>query len=248
LNQTSPINTFQSEIISYYPTNNLSTTTPTFASVSYVVRDDGNENQGKISTYLINQDTGENTFLPFENTLKNPGFYTSTTTLALTAGRYTWSKQIVDSNDLQKGIGNISYFTIGTSVFNNNYSTSTPFGELVGNTFGNSTTTSETNLLGFLNVPELMKNKLPFAYIFQIQGIITNAINGNSSNAIGKGTITFKLLPGIATTTIDMFSSSTIQYFLTPTYVNLFRSLEVYILWFTLMWFLHHDAKNKHLF
>jgi len=92
---------------------------------------------------------------------------------------------------------------------------STPF---LGATVGTSTLVDSTNLLSFLNVPNLLNTKFPFAYIGQVSDVVFAAINSSSTKPIGQWNYTLDF--GGATTTVAFFSTSTITYFLPPSLLN----------------------------
>jgi len=100
---------------------------------------------------------------------------------------------------------------------------STPF---VGATVGTSTLVDSTQLLSFLNVPNLLATRVPFAYIVQIRDLFYYAITSSSTATIPSGAVSIKF-GSSATTTLDLFSTSTVTYFLTPSRVSLLRGLMV---------------------
>lgn len=124
-------------------------------------------------------------------------------------------------------------------------------GQLIWNsTMGStsSTTASDSNFLGFLNVPQLLATKWPFAYIFQISSILISGIASTSAVSIPSSSFSVHLgVAGHASTTlqVDMFSTSTIAYFLTPTATSTLRALMVAVTYFSTLWFLFHEAKHK---
>jgi len=128
-------------------------------------------------------------------------------------------------------------------------STSTPNAtfdpNFVSGTVGTSTLLSSTNLLSFLNVPSLLQTKIPFAYIFQIADGFAVGLTASSS-AIPSGLMSYKL-PGTATSSQDMFSTSTISRFLSPTMIATLRGLQLAILYMLFGYALYRIAKSKHL-
>lgn len=135
-------------------------------------------------------------------------------------------------------------------------STSSPGGfiynipQFVGSSFGTTSLASSTNFLSFLNIPELLKTKIPFAYIFQISSSVRSSVASSSASTIPSSSFNINFpIPGVATTTltIDLFSTTTITYFLTPTWVNLLRGIMVAVTYFSLGWFLFHEAKKPRL-
>lgn len=163
---------------------------------------------------------------PFTGTGVAPALLTSTTTLTVATS----------STVIEGGI-------------NNN-----PF---TGANYGNNSLPTSTDMLSFVNVPNLLATKVPFAYIFQVSAVIYNAVNGSTSASTipsGSFKVNFPVkfgITGVATATttitIDMFSTSTIGYFLTPSYVGLLRGLMVAVTYFLTAWYLFHEARNRKL-
>jgi len=147
--------------------------------------------------------------------------------------------------NVQEKLGGSSISTSTNFSVVNNEGYKTPFDEITQGTLGTTTLPNTTNLLSFLNVPELLKTKIPFGYIFQIVNTIKTSIQNSTSTGISSGTIYIKLNPNLATTTIDFFSETTIRKYLPQPYINLFRGLEIAFIWFECVWFIYHDAKNR---
>lgn len=182
-----------------------------------------------------------------ENTTIGMSMNIATSSIALANGQFNFYKNV-----------NLTYngnYTAQATLYNSSTGSSTlsntiNFGLNSTSTMaelGLTASTTDSFLLGFLNVPELVKTKVPFAYIFQIATALQTAIATTSTSNISTGSFNIKI-GNNATTSVDMFSSSTIKYFFTDTYINIFRGLEVASLWVALAWFLYHDAKSKKLF
>jgi len=120
---------------------------------------------------------------------------------------------------------------------------STPF---VGATIGTSTLPDVTNLLSFLNVPMLLQTKVPFGYLFEVKDAILSAINGSSSTAIPSGTFSVRI-GGNASTSVDMFSTTTIGYYLSPSLIAILRGLMVVVLYAEFAYLLYNRAKALHI-
>jgi len=118
---------------------------------------------------------------------------------------------------------------------------STPF---LSGTVGTSTLPDSTNLLSFLNVPQLLATKIPFAYIFQIADGIKTGISSSTAATIPSGTFTWKGPTG-ATTTTDFFSTTTIGYYFSPSLISAWRAFELAILYITFGYALYMRAKHK---
>jgi len=84
--------------------------------------------------------------------------------------------------------------------------------------------TNGVNFLAFVNVPQLLNTKFPFAYISQIADVVYSAIGTSTGNTLPNGSISFPNV-GNGTTTIDMFSTSTIEKYLPTNTINIFRGL-----------------------
>jgi len=139
----------------------------------------------------------------------------------------------------------------GTPIYGDYYSldvvtragSSTPF---LSATVGTSTLPDALNLLSFLNVPNLLQTKIPFAYIFQIYDGITTGISSSTAATIPSGNFIWTGING-ATTTIDFFSTTTIGYYFSPTLINKWRALELTILYIIFGYALYLRAKHKDL-
>jgi len=122
-------------------------------------------------------------------------------------------------------------------------STSTVY---VDSNFGSSTLPDATKLITFLNVPYLLQTKVPFAYIFQIKDGLFGGLQSSSSTALPAGIFTWKI-SNSATNTTDMFSTTTISRYLTPTYAELWRGFLLVILYADFGYALYMRAKAQHL-
>lgn len=139
-----------------------------------------------------------------------------------------------------------------TPIYGNFYSllsSSTPITlnpAAVSSTLGTSSLPSATNFLSFLNVPVLLETKIPFAYFFQVAQGIQSGINSSSTSAIPPGTFVWTGI-GRATTTLDMFSTSTIGYYLSPTLIGLWRAFLLVVLYVEFGYALYTRAKSLHI-
>jgi len=105
----------------------------------------------------------------------------------------------------------------------------TPFSPYLQSTVGTSTIASSTDFLSFLNVPALLQTKAPFAYIFQISDGFFSGLNSSSTNSIPSGNFIWHNTVG-GTSTIDFFSQSTIETYLSPTIVLVWRQFLLFIM------------------
>jgi len=132
----------------------------------------------------------------------------------------------------------------GLQAFTSEASTSVPFDANFGN--ATSSLTANFNFLQFLNVPTLLQTKVPFAYIFQIAEGIREGASSTNSTAIPSGRFLWAGIGG-ATSSIDMFSTTTIGYYLSPTLINLWRGFLLVVLYVEFGYALYIRAKSKNL-
>jgi len=112
-------------------------------------------------------------------------------------------------------------------------------------TLGTSTLVSTTNLLSFLNVPQLLSTKVPFGYFFEAKDSIETAISSSTPIPVPSGTFSIRI--GDSTTTVDMFSTTTVSYFLSAGTISTLRSLMVAALYIEFLYLLYHRAKSTKL-
>lgn len=117
-----------------------------------------------------------------------------------------------------------------------------------------------TNFLSFLNVPQLLATRVPFAYIVQIYGALTSALSTASSSGQLFPTTTLNLgFPtsfsasgaevGSTSLSINYFSTSTLTEIMGPTVLAVIRTLLGAIVYVELGMWLWRDARSKkHLF
>jgi len=115
-------------------------------------------------------------------------------------------------------------------------------------TLGSSTPLDSTNLISFLNVPQLLKTRVPFAYIYSFASVLIDDVSSSTlTSTLPSGG--FTVVIGTSTyareIVVDMFSTSTITHFLTPTMVSLFRGLMVAITFISFGFFLFHHARSR---
>jgi len=106
---------------------------------------------------------------------------------------------------------------------------------------------STTAFFDFLNVPTLLRTKLPFAYIYQFSDIISGL---SSTTASTTGSVTYDFAEYASGTPLasigefTLFSTTTVTQFLSPTLLSLFRTLLVAILYMTALFAIFHDVRN----
>lgn len=175
-------------------------------------------------------------------------------TSTLTEGFY---KGVVTITGYQ---GGQDYFDLNFTVGSSSFSTvpAPNSGNVVtggGGSWTVSTSTSglkQTNLLSFLNVPNLLQTKFPFAYIPQIYSAITQGL-GTSTLAENFPSATLSmpwfLSPTSSTTlTVTLFSSSTVTHFLPQQSRDIIRAFLILVIWWEWGMFIWHDIRHrKHL-
>lgn len=94
---------------------------------------------------------------------------------------------------------------------------------------------STTAFSRFLNVPDLLKRKIPFSYVYEMQQIYANLDNATSSS-VGSIVVDFSgsTTPSYlqsAFSNITLFSTSTVTSYLSPTLIALINALLVAVIW-----------------
>jgi len=175
-----------------------------------------------------------------QTTINSSGYSTLSSSQTLIAGHlYMWHPVMYSSTGSSSPISG-DYYTLNVLYES---ASSTPY---IGATLGTSTLPSSTNLLSFLNVPNLLATKVPFGYFFQAKDAILNGANSTSSTAIPSGTFSIRGI-GHGTTTVDMFSTSTVGYFLSSSTISLLRGLMVAVLYFEFIYLLYLRGKSRNL-
>lgn len=231
INITNPIGNLGATSTSYNFTVNIP------INFSYFTNE---ETWGSMRIFNINTNQTEQGLTIYTNTATGTINYNATTTLQQGSTTKNYRLDIYINGATSTIATSTTFSILGNTGYKPN-----DF-NFIDSTIGTTTLPDATNFLSFLNVPELLKTKIPFGYIYQINGIIQNAIASSTNTNIGTLSYTIKI--GNATSTYSIFSSSTIKYFFTQDKITLFRNLEIMFLWFGLAWFLYHDAKNKQLF
>jgi len=110
--------------------------------------------------------------------------------------------------------------------------------------------TTSSGFLSFLNVPELLKTRAPFAYLPLMWGILSDT-SGIATSTIASSTLSFVMASGTAsqrTISVDFFSETVFRKFLDQNTIDLLRNLMLYILYASTGWFIYHDLKNRKIF
>lgn len=218
------------------PQNNT-TSTSTYVMFNFDYFATGNDGYTVVGRELRNITTGFQ-FTTEEKNIIATGYSNYSTSTVLTQGNFHMWRAYIKNTNGNKIFSSWNSFNVVTASAS---STSIELQEDLA--------TSTKGFLQFLNVPELLKTKIPFAYFFQLVSTMQN-LNQFASTTIPIGTFDWKWASGTpaeSTLTIDLFSTSTISTFLTPTLTSILRTLMVVVTYFSTMWFLYHEAKRKHL-
>lgn len=113
-------------------------------------------------------------------------------------------------------------------------------------TIGTSTLPNIGNFLSFLNVPQLLQNKVPFGYFFQAKDAIQRGISSSTADEIPSGTFSVWGI-GNATTTVDLFSTSTIGYFIDDDMASMLRTLMLWIMYIEVLYLFYHRGRSQHI-
>jgi len=155
-------------------------------------------------------------------------FYATSSAQFVYSGQYPWTDDVMQ----------MPYFVLDSA----SSSSISDWGQFELGTVGTSTLISTTNFLSFLNVPTLLETKKPFAYFFQAKDAIQNGLAYGATTTIAAGT--FGVFIHGATTTVDMFSTSTIAVFLDDSTVSFLRGIMVAILYAEFIYALYFRAKS----
>jgi len=157
---------------------------------------------------------------------------TSSTTICTTDKTYTYQAFLYDGHypNQQYPIRDatsttlVNPYSASSTIFTGDFTN-----QFYNATVGTSSLLSETNFLSFLNVPSLLQTRVPFAYIFQIANGIYAGINSSSTGEIPSGNFVWHNTQN-GTTTFDFFSRNTIQTYLSPSLISLWRAFLLVVL------------------
>lgn len=184
---------------------------------------------------------------PFDFTFTGAGF---TAISGPDFGQYTYQATTTFTGELQQWQDSVPTTLVSTSTSYVGTSTQITVGVGIGtwNTLGTTTLPDTTNLLSFLNVPYLLATKVPFGYFFEAKDAIVQGVTGSSTSSVPSGTFTVRNIGGPGRDlTVDMFSTSTVGYFLSQSNINLLRGLMVTILLAEFVYLLYRRGKSTHL-
>jgi len=103
------------------------------------------------------------------------------------------------------------------------------------------------SFLGFLNVPELLKTKAPFAYLPLVWNSFTN-LNSIATSSLATTTMSFTLASGTSaqkTISIDFFSQTTFKKYFNDSMISLFRNLEKYVVFAGTLFYIYNDLRKR---
>jgi len=174
---------------------------------------------------------------------------TSSTTICTTDQVYTYTGVLYDGSYPNQ---QYPYKDIATTSLEYPYQgTSTIFvsdftNQFYNATIGTSTLIDSSNFLSFLNVPRLLQERAPFAYIFQIANAVYSGINSSSTTPIPSGNFVWKNTQN-GTTTIDMFSPTTIKVYMSDSIIALWRAFLLVVLVINFAYALYYETKRHHI-
>lgn len=183
--------------------------------------------------------TSQQTLTPVELAIISDGFATYATTTQLRYGNsYMWRPYLRNASS--------TVFIQGQWI--------TPFGVVssTGTTspYIQSISSTTPSFFDFVNVPELLRSRVPFSYLFSgiaLLGTI-DEIPASSNSAL---VMTFvppsaSTTPlGIALTNVEMFSTSTITELMGSNVLNSFSNLMAWVMWLSMFWFFFHQAMHE---
>jgi hypothetical protein len=158
----------------------------------------------------------------------------------------------------------LPYATSTSSYINTITTTGLPsnisfFNEYATASVASSSLVSTTNFLSFINVPQLLATRIPFAYIFQIYEDIAGDLTSSTTADQSFPNSTFSMqfptsfnangLESSTSISINYFSTSTFTEIMSQSTLSVVRELLGAIVWVELGFFLWRDARSKkHLF
>lgn len=241
-------------LFSVFPNRVTATTTPTFSVSGYTF--DGSEygpvfllghaESGAFYTVLNPLSSGGvfdvSTTTSYYSTSSPSSVSLGIATTTLPDGYYSGTVNL--SDNYGRSLYQPVQFIVGSSIYG-----FTPQGSILpGQVFSSSTaSTSPSDFLSFLNVPELLQTRIPFAYLFQIYPAFQLAIS--SSTPAEVGTVDLDIVwwnvSGTSTKSFTLFSTSTVTRFLPDPVLSPLRALLGATTYLGTAWFLYHHARNK---
>jgi len=181
--------------------------------------------------------TGNFQYISKESSILASGFSTVSTTTSVTANHFhMWRAYLKDTSTGSYIYSNWNSFeVVGSSA------SSSPL--LSGNDYATST----NGFLEFLNVPELLKTKAPFAYLPLMWNTLTQT-SGIATSTVATSTMSFVMASSTSfqqTITIDFFSETVFRRFLSQDLINLLRGLLATLIYAGTLWYIYHDLINR---
>lgn len=193
---------------------------------------------------LRNTTLGQNVFLPPANlpAVTNTGLNYSSTFSLGSQGLYTLRARLYDSvNNLYTDWSSTIEFGLGATS-----TISIPDQGFASSTFATSTAIDSGNLLSYIDVPQLLSTKAPFGYFFQAYSIVSNSIsNPESATPFPSGSFDIEI--NNATMTVEMFSTSTVSYFLPQNVIAPIRAILVAIIYIMTLISIYTIVRHSHL-
>jgi len=244
LSADSPVEYGSSRILSINPPSSITPiSSPVTFSVDYYSFTDLGSSTPNLRLTLLNQDTADYSEIDLGPIDSSVGSHTLTSTsTVLKNGLYTLSA--IFNNSPNVYVATSSQFIITATSFPQNSLNS----YFYGSTFGTNTPSLTTNLLSFINVPQLLSTRVPFAYLFQFGSIVSAAVSSSSvASELPSSDFTIVIASGTRPTVVnvDLFSTTTITHYLPAPVVAPIRTLLAGITYFMMALFLFHDARSK---
>lgn len=179
-------------------------------------------------------------YTPQQSNAALTGYGTTTQTYTLAANHlHLWRGCLLNPNTNQKTCsGYYSLNVVGPSA-----SSSIPILPDIDDT--NASSTIQSSLWGFLNVPQLLQTKLPFAYFFQVADLL-NELQATTTEAVSPVVFDYSSL-NISTTTKnalparwEAFSTTTVTQYIPAPVLSAWRILMSSVIWFGFAMYVYH--------
>jgi len=179
-------------------------------------------------------------YTPQQSNAALTGYGTTTQTYTLATNHlHLWRGCLLNPNTNQKTCsGYYSLNVVGPSA-----SSSIPILPDIDDT--NASSTIQSSLWGFLNVPQLLQTKLPFAYFFQVADLL-NELQATTTEAVSPVVFDYSSL-NISTTTKnalparwEAFSTTTVTQYIPAPVLSAWRILMSSVIWFGFAMYVYH--------
>lgn len=157
--------------------------------------------------------------------------------ITLEEGLYNFSVGLYDENNETVAYQSEIFTVISSAI---------PDSALIYSNTASGTASTLGDLMSFVNVPELLKTKKPFAYLFQIAEIFKN-LDSVESESFPTGSFDINIPKGTSSTTVtvNFFSESVFDTLFTEETQAILRTILVAVTWAELAWFLYNDIKRR---